>query len=538
MPVVHVHMENGERYISFAPGASLLEILNTAGVQLRSGCGGVGTCGLCRIQIVSGETERPTVTEKKRLTADQLQQEIRLACQVRAQQDLGLRIVSAPGSPDWRCLSEIDYTPFRSGGSRRNPHRTRGEETPRLGVAVDLGTTNICLALCDLATGQHLAGLAGQNPQTAFGSDVMTRLAAAAASDQTAGEISLLARQAIGEALRVLVCEAGCELRKIDRVLVVGNSAMLALLSGRNYHLLLQPDFWDREIDCLPLETRSWRDAWGLHQQAAIELIPPLAGFVGSDLLTGLLATQLNAQTAGSLFVDFGTNSEIALWDGGRLWVTSAAGGPAFEGCGISCGMPAEPGAVCRAEPKGTEPGFSLEVIGGGTATGVCGSALVDVIACLIKDGTLNRIGRFRQDIPKEGFVLSRDNETIAVNKSDIDLFQRAKAAIGAGIAALLNQSGLSLPALHRIYVCGAFGRFLNVSHAQEIGLLPEVPLKMVTLCGNTALAGCERLLLSGDRFAILSSLKAPTRMFNLAQVPEFERLFVENLYLRPMRIP
>jgi uncharacterized 2Fe-2S/4Fe-4S cluster protein (DUF4445 family) len=402
---------------------------------------------------------------------------------------------------------------------------------------VDLGTTHICLSLWDLTTGDRLTGLSGLNPQHRFGSDLMARLVAASASDQTAEEIGLLVREAIGEALRLMAVQAGSDLQQIAQVLIVGNSAMLALLSGRNHHLLLQPAYWSAQIDCLPEKTDAWLAAWGLQQRTVIELVPPLAGFVGSDLLAGILSTHLNGQTAPALLVDFGTNSEIALWDGSRLWATSAAGGPAFEGCGIRCGMPAEPGAICRLEQNGTEPGFLLEVIGGGEARGLCGSALVDLIASLEMDGTLNSIGRFTHAIPAEGFVLSRGEVTVTVTKSDIDLFQRAKAAIGAGIAALLNRSGLQLHQLQQVCVCGAFGRFLNVRHAQAIGLLPDLPPESVSLCGNTALAGCERLLLSPERAALLSSLKESTCMVNMAQDPDFERLFVENLYLRPLRL-
>jgi uncharacterized 2Fe-2S/4Fe-4S cluster protein (DUF4445 family) len=538
MPVLHIHSEHDNRRISFATGASLLETLKGAAVQIRSGCSGGGTCGLCQIRIISGTANQPTATEQLRLSPEQLHQQFRLACQVRLQQDLAIRVINSPPSTAWRDLPERECAASSpSGAALADPCRMAGDTTRRLGVAVDLGTTHICLTLRDLATGQRLTGLSGLNPQHRFGSDLMARLVAASASQQAAAEIGLLVQEAIGAALRLMAAETGADLQQIEQVLIVGNSAMLALLSGRNHHLLLQPTYWSGAIDCLPLETDGWRTAWGLHPGAAIELVPPLAGFVGSDLLVGILATRLNEQTAPALLIDFGTNSEIALWDRSRLWVTSAAGGPAFEGCGIRCGMPAEPGAICRIEPKETEPGFALEVIGGGEAQGLCGSALVDLIASLLKDGTLNSVGRFTRTIPAEGLVLSRGELTVAVMKSDIDLFQRAKAAIGAGIVALLHRSGIQIHELTQVFVCGAFGRFLNVRHAQAIGLLPDLPPEAVALCGNTALAGCEQLLLSPERPALLAALKKSTCMVNMAQDPEFERMFVENLYLRPLRL-
>ena len=539
MPVLQLHSAHDERRISFAPGSSLLDTLKGAGVQIRSGCGGVGTCGLCQIRIISGSANNPTATEQQRLTTEQLQQQFRLACQVRPQQDLGIRIINSPAATCWKDLPEQEPAAYSvTEACLNNPCGISGDQQHRLGVAVDLGTTHICLALWDLTTGHRLSGLSGLNPQHRFGSDLMARLVAASASDQAAAEISLLVQEAIGEALRLMASKAGADLQQIAHVLIVGNSAMLALFSGRNHQLLLQPAYWSAGIDCLPEATDVWRAAWGLRDQAKIELVPPLAGFVGSDLLAGILATRLNRQTAPALLVDFGTNSEIALWDGNRLWVTSAAGGPAFEGCGIRCGMPAEPGAICRIVPKQSEPGFSLEVIGGGAAQGLCGSALVDLIACLLKDGTLNHLGRFKQPLPAHEFVLTGGEVTVLVTQNDIDLFQRAKAAIGAGIAALLDRSGVQLHELQRVFVCGAFGRFLNIRHAQAIGLLPDLPPEAVSLCGNTALAGCEQLLLSPESPARLESLQESACMVNMAQEPEFERMFVENLYLRPLWMP
>ncbi len=140
----------------------------------------------------------------------------------------------------------------------------------------------------------------------------------------------------------------GINLQHVVRLVLVGNTAMLALLSGRNYKLLLQPGYWMNAIDCLPKDTEFWAVSWDIHRRAGIEVMPPVAGFVGSDLLAGVVATHLTEYGGGGLFIDFGTNSEIALWDGRTLWVTSAAGGPAFERSGISCGLPMAPGLSIR----------------------------------------------------------------------------------------------------------------------------------------------------------------------------------------------
>ncbi len=266
-----------------------------------------------------------------------------------------------------------------------------------LGLAVDLGTTNIRLALLDLENGRCLAQRRGRNPQASYGADVLTRLVAAQESPESARALRELAVSAIGEGLSDLARREGIDLRRVVSLAVVGNTPMLALLAGKNHHQLLQPQHWQAPVDCQPEGAARWAEAWSIHPRADVRFIQPLAGFVGSDLLAGLVATRLLAGPAPALCIDFGTNSEIALWDGVDLWVTSAAGGPAFELWGLSHGMPAEPGAVYRVD-RGPNGALHYQVIGGEEPRGFCGSGLVDLICRLLETGRLSRTGRFPAD--------------------------------------------------------------------------------------------------------------------------------------------
>jgi uncharacterized 2Fe-2S/4Fe-4S cluster protein (DUF4445 family) len=226
----------------------------------------------------------------------------------------------------------------------------------------------------------------------------------------------------------------------------------------------------------------------------------------------------------------------MALWDGQTLWVTSAAGGPAFESCGMQCGMPAEPGAIYRfgvAQGSG-EPDF--QVLGGGEAKGFCGSGLVDLIACLRESGELTSTGVFGSPRHKDGYAIPGTDPIVRLTKRDVDTFQRAKAAIGAGISTMLAKAQMSATELRRICVCGVFGQNLNVRNAQRIGLLPDSPPERVELCGNTALAGCERLLLSPERNPEMVSLRKRAAILNLSETSDFDTLFLENLYLQPLK--
>jgi uncharacterized 2Fe-2S/4Fe-4S cluster protein (DUF4445 family) len=533
LPTLTVKLQKEEHRIPFTADRSLRDILDATDVRVRSGCRGMGTCGLCRIRIEVGDAGEPTVNEELMLGFDELEQGIRLACQVMPKQDLAIDLLAPAPKSHWRSL------PDRAGQHDRRDSFLPIEGLPRnltnpYGVAVDLGTTHISLSLYELTGGGWLAGRYGLNPQMRYGSDVMTRLVAASDSPEHAREMSRQLIDAISEGLFDIAVREGIDIGNVARFALVGNTAMLALLSGRNYRLLLQPKHWMTLLDCMPENPGAWAATLGIHPHARIEVIPPLAGFVGSDLLAGVVATRLTEDGGGALFIDFGTNSEIALWDGRDLWVTSAAGGPAFEESGISCGAPAEPGAIYRVAVR--DGLFAFDVIADSEPCGLCGSGLVDLIACLVRSGLLTRMGRFAPSVPEEGFALGRGERDIILTRRDVDMFQRAKAAIGTGIQALLAHAGIECEELRRICVGGFFGRFLDIANAREIGLLPMLRLDNIELCGNTALAGCADALLSSAAVERLRNLGERARLINLSRCPDFDELFLKNLYLLPMR--
>jgi len=520
--------------IAFEPGPSVRDILDATDFRVRSGCRGIGACGLCRIRVAVGAAGEPTQNERLHLTAALLAQGVRLACQVSPSGDLHIEILNPAPPSNWKSTADTVSPHLAREAAEAGRQLPAGVKHP-CGVAVDLGTTHLCLSLLDLVQGSWLAERWGRNPQQQFGADVVTRLAAAVESPEAAAEMSRLAVAAIGEALLDIAAREGFDLRRIVTVSVVGNTAMLALLSGRNFQLLLQPAHWTRPVDCLPLDTSGWVAQWGINPAAGVDVVAPLAGFVGSDLLAGLLSTNFVEGAAPALFIDFGTNSEIALWNGAALWVTASAGGPAFESSGIGCGLPAEAGAVFRVRPDGAG-GVACQIIGGDRARGVCGSGLVDLIACLLDAGSLNSAGKFTGGATAYSF--NAGGTALTLTKGDVDLLQRAKAAVGVGILALCGEAGVKLQELRRVCVGGAFGRYLDVVSAQKIGLLPPLPVETVELAGNTALAGCCDVMLSSLAAQRLERLRSRARLVNLAHYPDFDRAFLENLYLQPLREP
>jgi uncharacterized 2Fe-2S/4Fe-4S cluster protein (DUF4445 family) len=536
LPRLTVVSQGERRVITVEPGFSLRDALDTTDLKVRSGCNGSGACGLCRVRIEEGDAGEPADNELIMLAGEELRDGIRLACRVMPVEDLRIRILNPAPKSGWRRLIVED----RPGcGLLTRPHQEggAGDEEESYGVALDLGTTNISMSLWDLKRTRRLSSVLGPNRQSCHGSDIMTRLISACASSTQALEMSRMVRDSIEEGILVMCSREGYDFGKIEHISVVGNTAMLTLLAEKNTDLLLRPEYWTAAVDCRPEDGQRWLKGCRMNVDVLLEVVQPLGGFVGSDLLADIVATGPTEDDGAGLLIDFGTNSEIALWDGRKLWVTSAPGGPAFEGWGIRYGMAAEPGAICRVDGVKGDSTPAVHVMGGGEARGICGSGIVDLIAGLVRAGHLSKKGKLAEGLQDKGFVVARGLPDIVLNNRDVDVFQRAKAAIGAGVRVLLKLAGMDAGGLRRICVAGSFGRFLDIRNAQAIGLLPAATSERVELWGSAALMGCESLLLSASMRDYLESLKHDkATLVNLSQAPEFEEHFLESLYLQPLR--
>jgi len=542
MATLAVHTKGEVQRFAFSPGQALFRLLVAAEVPIRCGCNGLGGCGLCLVRVIAGSADAPAPLEAMHLDDSQLAAGVRLACQVVPRGDLEVEVLATAARPAWRWLRRDETAPPRVPLPAAHPAatdsaRTRAASAGRLGVAVDLGTTTLSLSLFDLATGRWRAGCRGPNPQALFGQDILTRLMAAIESSAQAGQMCQAVVEAISLAISGLAIRARAQTADIAAVTVVANPTMLALLTGDRIARLIDPRSWSQPLTCHPADLAAWALAWGIDAAARIDLVAPLAGLIGSDLLAGLIATGLTDTVSAGLLIDFGTNSELALWDGTTLWATSAAGGPAFEGSGLGCGLPAEPGAIDRLVFRDARPVW--HVIGGGPPHGLCGTGLVDLIAGLRRAGQLTERGCFAPegpaDGPPAGFALAAGGPGVRLSGADVDLFQAAKAAIGAGVALLLEHAGLEVASLGRVCVGGTFGSGLDIANAQAIGLLPAIPSARVELCGNTALAGARALLLAPEPGARLTAIRAQARVINLAREPDFDDRFLDQLYLRPL---
>lgn len=524
--VLTVHGDAGDARVALADGQSVRDALDTTTLRVRAACGGTGSCGACVVRLLAGDVNPPTTAEYLKLPAEERQRGMRLACQLRPRGDAAIVLDDpAPPSP-WHSIPAEDLAPPPG----RRPELARHV----YGLAVDLGTSHIRIALWDRRQGRRVATRRGPNPQGVHGADVLNRLAAAGAGH--AEELAGAAHQAIVQALRDILArdmgEVTPMLAEIGAVVVVGNTAMLALLTGQGGGALLDPDTWQRPIDVAPRDPAAWHAAWPL-PHAGIIVVPPLAGFIGSDLTADLIATRLAEGPPGSLLLDIGTNTEIALWDGAALHITSVPGGPAFEAVGIRNGMAAETGAIHHV--TGDAAGLRCAIIGGGAPRGFCGSGLLDGIAALLRTGALKPSGRFTTSPGRDGLALVPGDPRTAITGQDIDAFQRAKAATAAGMAELLRRAGMAWQDVRRLCVCGAFGRHLDIGNAQALGLLPTMAADRIELSADAALAGCERMLLSQDPSSSFHRLAVMTAPVNLSIAEGYEECYIDHLRLRPI---
>jgi uncharacterized 2Fe-2S/4Fe-4S cluster protein (DUF4445 family) len=422
-------------------------------------------------------------------------------------------------------------------------------ESESFAVAVDVGTTTLAAMLLDLTTGTERAVAARLNPQTSFGDDVLSRIHHARENPRGLGELHEAIIGAIDEMVGELVEAAGIRRERIYEIAVAGNTTMQQLFCRIDTHSL-------GEVPFVAATARRISAAAGelglhLHPRAKVYVMPVVGGFVGGDTVAGILATRLAENRGPSMLVDIGTNGEIVLFAHGKLTAASTAAGPAFEGARISQGMRGSTGAI---EKVVVDDALRTNVIGNVSPIGLCGSALIDLAAELLRHGVLGSDGRLRagDELPGDllpdlrrrvvrhknqpAFVLaskseSASNRRILVTQRDFRELQLATGAIRAGELILLKRAGLRPTDLERVLIAGGFGNFIRRSNAQRIGLLPhEIPRSRIRYQGNTALAGARLAALSQTARRHAEKLAVQTEHVDLSHDIEFQNAFADAM--------
>ena len=413
----------------------------------------------------------------------------------------------------------------------------------RLAVAIDLGTTTIAVSLLDTATGDRIAMAGSLNPQRLYGADVISRLEAAHASADNRREMATLVNGALADLVEKLLGEAGACPDDLTGIAIAGNPAMEHLLLGLPVESLAFPPYRPIFTAGRTISTREM--GWDVALPAMIFPLP--GGFVGGDLVAFLYGVGedvgCSTQHAARLYLDLGTNGELALQVGEKIVATSAAAGPAFEGGNLACGMAALTGAIHRVLITGDR--LELSVIGGGTPSGICGSGVIEAIAGLLQAGVIDPSGRLLApaEIPSNlanrvevvagqfVFVLYRDaRTTVYLSQEDIRQVQLAKGAIRAGMEVLCERAGIRCDAIRDVVLTGSFGAEIPIHCLKNLGIFTENMVKIASFIREGALRGVERALASPDGFDRVARLAENIRVIPLSGTPAFEKHFLDQM--------
>ncbi|OHB85386.1 MAG: hypothetical protein A2V98_13940 [Planctomycetes bacterium RBG_16_64_12] len=596
------------KHVYVLKGTKLIEATAGAGIAIDLPCGGEGVCGKCRVVVRRGACE-PNEVEKSAISADDLKQGVRLACQSsvggpmtveipetsvlashykilahteggsQAATDPAIRKryveLQAPGrssnEPDLirleRALGpfQVDLDLLREMPVRLRKEGFRGTavladeklidfepgntESECFGVAFDVGTTTLVGMLVNLNSDRELAVSSRLNPQTAFGDDVVTRIQHATESPQGLAQLHEAVTKACDEMIGELADQAGIARRRIYELTFSGNTTMLHLLLGIDPRSLGEVPFVSATGS--PVLVAAGELGLRIHPRGRAYVFPVIGGFVGGDTVAGILATGLAEAAGPTLLVDIGTNGEIVLFQEGQLTAAATAAGPAFEGARILHGMRSSTGAIEKVIVDGE---VRTNVIGDTPPVGLCGSALIDLAAGLLRQRILTPEGRLcvgdelpddvlpelrRRVVAHDGqvaFLVVPETESgtgkpIVLTQRDIRQLQLASGAIRAGISLLLGRAKLRPEDLQAVLIGGGFGNFIRRSSAQRIGLLPsEIPRHRIRYQGNTSLAGARLAAVSVRARRLAEQLARRTVHVDLSTEPGFHWAFAEAM--------
>jgi uncharacterized 2Fe-2S/4Fe-4S cluster protein (DUF4445 family) len=401
---------------------------------------------------------------------------------------------------NWRIV--LGYTEDAEAVFIEDPD---GKYKDRYGLAVDIGTTTVVIYLVDLTDGRLVDVGSTYNSQIRYGDDVITRIIHATEGGGL-NELRDTVVADINDLLSPLLERHALKPQDVESTVIAGNTTMSQLFWGLDPASI-------REEPYIP--TVNFYPRWkagtarlAINPQSPVYTVPCVASYVGGDIVAGILASRMHRNPEISLFMDIGTNGEIAIGNNEWLMTAACSAGPCFEGSGIQHGMRATEGAIESVTIDPVTYELKMGVIGEANPIGICGSGMIDAISEMFLTGVIDMKGKLvlgTSDRIREGedgteFVFSRGAERdVVLTEADIENILRAKAAIYAGVSLLFKEAGFSIDMVERVYIAGGFGNYLNVQKAIILGMLPDLPADKYTFLGNTSITGAYLCLLSGD---------------------------------------
>jgi uncharacterized 2Fe-2S/4Fe-4S cluster protein (DUF4445 family) len=599
----HVRFEPEGQEVRVPAGTPVFDAASWNGIAIDSTCGGHGTCKKCKVRVLEGELPVSTV-DPRAFSPDELGDGWRLACRAPARGELVIEVPPLQTRPKAALVGVGRHVILRPSVQKRHlvleepsledqrsdlervmealddlePRvelpvlRTLGKvlreanfdvtavvcddllidlepgdtTTRRFAMAFDLGTTTVVATLLDLETGQPAAVESMLNRQQPFGADVISRVSATMLDEGALDALQGRAQETLAQLTQEVCAEAGVDPGEVYEITICGNVTMTQLALGMDPEPLSMAPFIVTTHEFPQLLAADL--GVPVHARAPAFVFPSLGAYVGGDIVAGMLATGLTRDKRIRLFIDVGTNSEIALGNQDGVVATAAPAGPAFEAAQIRCGMRAAEGAI---EGVALADDIALEVIGDVEPIGLCGSGLVDGVAELVRTGLLDHSGRFVDDdratelsptlaprLTKIGeervFVLSWKGDdpaaSIYLTQRDIRELQFAKASIATGWKILFGELGMEPEEVSQVLLAGSFGQYLAPASAVRIGLVPRIALPRIVSAGNVAGEGSKIAALSLRERAEARSILNEVRYVELSGRADFNDAFIDQL--------
>ena len=567
MKYVNITIQPYGKRIKISTKTNLLDALRSAGIIIRSVCGGQGECGKCKIIIKSGKFDFKYNPDEKLLTPDELRNGYVLACLTRCLSDCEIfippetiiekpkiqaevmlptvspnpmiRKIFLPGDVAIKDLQELlgyeinakvefselllskietikksypEGLTFVLSRYINNVIDVEGGNTSNriYGLAVDIGTTKIVAYLIDLVTGKKLDSESEYNAQLSYGEDVVSRVGYALEHEGGLKTLQKAAVDTINLLIKRFESKLNIRASEIYDVSVAGNTVMEYLFVGKNPEPLLITKY-KVEIPREAFILNASDLGLNVNPRAKVYCLPNAGRFLGGDTIGDILVSGMHKSPEISLLIDIGTNVEVVIGSEGWLLATTAAAGPAFEGWGVRFGMRATNGAIesVKIDPQSLKAKY--KVIGNTKPKGICGSGLIDLLSELFRNGIIDALGKFNRKIKspyvREGIdgyeyvVVPKENSAtgtdIVITEKDIANLIDSKSAACAAISVLMKKMRLSVEDITRVYICGAFGSYINPNNATAIGLLPEFTNARIIYLGNGSVGGAYLTLVS-----------------------------------------
>ncbi|MCX7745361.1 MAG: ASKHA domain-containing protein [Clostridia bacterium] len=548
---------NENKKIKIEEEVTILEAARQIGITIESPCNGVGVCGKCKVRLDRKSMENIFHGGSHRLSGKEESEGHVLACEARITGDIrvetlgnernkALKILNHGKSFDFNLDSfikkryaQVDDLTYIVGGENILGIEEGNTESENYGVVVDIGTTTLVASLVNLNTGEELGSLSALNPQAIHAQDVLSRIKLASHESG----LALMYSELVGEINRMIGDLAGLNHIRRDRIyeaVFSGNTCMLHLAANINPYSLGKYPYIPEITGALHLKAAE-RDI-GISQFGIIYLPPVISAYVGADITSGILASQLIEKAGITLFVDIGTNGEMVIGLDGRLSATSTAAGPAFEGMNITHGMRAGNGAIefFNIEVDGN---ILVKTIGDEEAKGICGSGLLDIVGELVAFGVINKNGKFVEPgtaeilaplkerlVKQDGKPVFKITDKVILTQKDVRQVQLAKGAVRAGIEFLLKSKDIKASDVDRVLIAGSFGYHLREKSLIHIGLLPLEFNQKIEFIGNTSKSGGHAYLLNQTYRSVMEEVVKDIEVVELANYKDFDKVFVNCL--------